>query len=107
MVKYDNGILHEATAFGKTVLCTALIGEKKVNTLIVLEPSALLDQCKEALKGFPEIAEKFPEYKTKTGRVRVRKSLIGKPQDVHDPMTGIIDIAMSGSLYKEGERPPL
>lgn len=71
MVKYDNGILHEATAFGKTVLCAALIGEKKVNTLIVLEPSALLDQCKKALKGFPEIAEEFPEYKNEN---RARQS---------------------------------
>src|SRR5699024_5244588 len=107
MIKYDNGILHAATAFGKTVLCAALIGEKKVNTLIVLESSALLDQWKEALREFLKIDEEFPEYKTKTGRVRVRKSLIGKLQGAHDSMTGIIDIAMGGSLRKKGEWHPL
>lgn len=107
MIKYDNGILHAATAFGKTVLCAALIGEKKVNTLIVLESSALLDQWKEALREFLDIDEEFPEYKTKTGRVRVRKSLIGKLQGAHDSMTGIIDIAMGGSLRKKGEWHPL
>lgn len=107
MIKYDNGILHAATAFGKTVLCAALIGEKKVNTLIVLESSALLDQWKEALREFLDIDEEFPEYKTKTGRVRVRKSLIGKLQGAHDSMTGIIDIAMAGSLRKKGEWHPL
>ena len=101
MIKYDNGILHAATAFGKTVLCAALIGEKKVNTLIVLESPALLDQWKEALREFLDIDEEFPEYKTKTGRVRVRKSLIGKLQGAHDSMTGIIDIAMAGSLRKK------
>lgn len=101
MIKYDNGILHAATAFGKTVLCAAFIGEKKVNTLIVLESSALLDQWKEALREFLDIDEEFPEYKTKTGRVRVRKSLIGKLQGAHDSMTGIIDIAMAGSLRKK------
>ena len=30
MLQYDNGILHAATAFGKTVVCSAIIAEKKV-----------------------------------------------------------------------------
>ena len=42
MLKHDNGILHAATAFGKTVVCSALIAERKVNTLIILESSALI-----------------------------------------------------------------
>ena len=37
MLQFDNGILHAATAFGKTVVCSAIIAEKKVNTLIVLK----------------------------------------------------------------------
>lgn len=81
MMKYDNGILQAATAFGKTVVCSAMIAEKKVNTLIILESSALLEQWKDALDKFLDIDEKLPEYKTKTGRIRVRKSLIGEGFD--------------------------
>lgn len=107
MMKHDNGILHAATAFGKTVVCSAMIAEKKVNTLIILESSALLEQWKNALEQFLDIQEALPEYKTKTGRVRVRKSLVGKLQGAHDSLTGIIDIAMAGSLCKKGEWHPL
>lgn len=103
MVKYDNGILHAATAFGKTVVCSAIIAEKGINTLIILESSALLEQWKHALEQFLDIQEELPEYKTKTGRIKVRKSLIGTLQGAHDSMTGIVDIAMAGSLCKKGE----
>ena len=103
MMKHDNGILHAATAFGKTVVCSAMIAEKKVNTLILLESSSLVEQWKESLEKFLLIDEKLPEYQTKTGRVKTRKSLIGKLQGSHDSMTGIIDIAMAGSLCKKGE----
>src|SRR5699024_9450344 len=107
MMKYDNGILQAATAFGKTVVCSAIIAEKRVNTLILLESSTLLEQWKESLEYFLEIKEELPEYQTKTGRTKVRKSLIGKLQGPHDSMTGIIDIAMAGSLCKKGEWHPL
>lgn len=103
LIKYDNGILHAATAFGKTVVCSAIIAEKKVNTLIVLESSALMEQWKEALNKFLNIEEELPKYETKTGRIRTRKSLIGTLQGAHDSMTGIVDIAMAGSLCKKGE----
>ena len=106
LIKYDNGILHAATAFGKTVVCSAVIAEKKVNTLILLESSALIEQWREALETFLEIREELPEYKTKTGRTKVRKSLIGKLQGAHDSMAGIVDIAMVGSLCKKGEWHP-
>lgn len=103
MIKYDNGILHGATAFGKTVVCSAIIAEKKVNTLILLESSVLMDQWETAFGQFLDIEEEFPQYQTKTGRTRVRKTLIGKLQGAHDSLTGIVDIAMAGSLCKKGE----
>ncbi len=103
ILQFDNGILHAATAFGKTVVCSAIIAEKKVNTLIILESSALMEQWKEALDEFLDINEELPEYKTKTGRIRVRKEVIGRLQGAHDSMTGIIDIAMAGSLCKKGK----
>lgn len=103
ILQFDNGILHAATAFGKTVVCSAIIAEKKVNTLIILESSALMEQWKDALENFLDIDEELPEYKTKTGRIRVRKEVIGRLQGAHDSMTGIIDIAMAGSLCRKGE----
>ena len=103
LIKYDNGILHAATAFGKTVVSSAIIAQKKINTLIILESSALIEQWKEALEKFLNINEGLPAYETKTGRVRKRKSLIGTLQGAHDSMTGIIDIAMAGSLCKKGK----
>ena len=107
LLKYDNGILHAATAFGKTVVCSALIAERKINTLIILESSSLIEQWEDSLARFLNIEEELPEYKTKTGRIKTRKSPIGTLQGSHDSMTGIVDIAMAGSLYKKGEFHPL
>lgn len=107
LANYDNGILYAATAFGKTVVCSALIAEKQVNTLIVVPSSTLLEQWREALERFLNIQEEFPEYQTKTGRTKVRSRLIGKLQGAHDSMTGIVDVAMAGSLCKKGQWHPL
>lgn len=106
MLEVDCGILSAATAFGKTVVCTNLIAERKVNTLILLQSSALVEQWERAMSGFLVIDEELPEYETPTGRRKRRKSLIGRIQGSHDSSTGIIDIAMVGSLLKKGEYHP-
>ncbi len=106
MLAYDTGILSAATAFGKTVVCSKLIAERKVNTLILLESSALIEQWMDALQDFLDIKEELPEYQTPSGRTRKRKSVIGKIHGAHDSSTGIIDIAMVGSLCKKGEFHP-
>ena len=103
LTKHDNGILHAATAFGKTVVSSAVIAQKKVNALIIPESSALMEQWKEALDKFLDIDEELPTYETKSGRIKKRKSLIGTLQGAQDSMTGIVDIAMAGSLLKKGE----
>lgn len=103
MCKYDNGILHAATAFGKTVVATAMIAKKKVNTLIILESSSLIEQWINSLERFLTINEQLPTYRTQTGRLKTRKSHIGLIQASHDSASGIIDIAMAGSLCKKGE----
>lgn len=107
IMKYDNCILQAATAFGKTVVGCAMIAEKKVNTLILIESASLMEQWENALIKFLDVQEELPTYQTKTGRIRVRKSLIGTLQGAHNSMTGIIDIAMAGSLCKKGEWNPL
>ena len=102
-MRHDNGILYAATAFGKTVVCSAMIAEKKVNTLILLEASSLMEQWRSSLEKFLIIEEPLPEYRTKTGRIKTRKNLIGTLQGAHDSLTGVIDIAMAGSLCKKGK----
>lgn len=103
LLQYDNGILNAATAFGKTVVCCNVIAQRRVGTLILIQSSALMGQWQEALEKFLHIDEELPEYETPTGRKRKRKSIIGKLQGSHDSTTGIIDIAMVGSVCKNGE----
>ena len=103
LLSYDNGILNAATAFGKTVVCCNVIAKRQVNTLILLQSSALMEQWQEALTKFLHIDEELPEYETPTGRKKRRKSVIGRLQGAHDSTTGIIDIAMAGSVCRNGE----
>jgi len=103
LVEKETGILNAATAFGKTVVCCNVIAQKKVSTLILLQSSALLEQWESALEKFLLIDEELPEYETPSGRKKRRKSVIGKLQGAHDSTTGIIDIAMVGSVCKKGE----
>ena len=107
LLKKDTGILDAATAFGKTVVCCSIIARKKVNTLILLQSSSLLEQWQKALEKFLTIDEEPPEYLTAGGRKKRRKSAIGFLQNSHDSMTGIIDVAMVGSLCKKEEFHPL
>ena len=106
MLAHETGILSAATAFGKTVVCSYLIAARKVSTLILLESSSLIEQWQEALAKFLLIDAELPEYQTPSGQTRKRKSIIGKLQGAHDSTTGMIDIAMAGSLYKKGELHP-
>ncbi len=103
MTQNETGILNAATAFGKTVVCCGIIAQIRVNTLILLQSSALMEQWENALQKFLSINEEAPEYSTPSGRVKRRKSVIGKLQSTHDSTTGIIDIAMVGSVFRNGE----
>ena len=103
LLEHETGILNAATAFGKTVVCCNMIAKRKVNTLILLQSSALIEQWKSALEKFLVIDEEPPEYETPSGRKKQRKSIIGKLQGAHDSTTGMIDIAMVGSMCKKGE----
>ena len=102
LLAYDHGVLSAATAFGKTVVCSYLISERKVNTLILLHNRDLIDQWVEELDRFLKIDEEPPVYKTKTGREKRRESTIGILHGGKDTLTGIVDVAMVGSLYGKG-----
>ena len=87
LLAVSNGILHANTAFGKTVAAIALIAERKVNTLIIVDRVSLLDQWCERLSVFLNIPKK------EIGIIGGGKK---KP-------TGIIDVAVSQSLYRDNK----
>lgn len=108
MLENETGILHAATAFGKTVVCCDMIARRGISTLILVDRADLMNQWIKRLEEVLDIDEELPEYQTKTGRTRKRKSLIGNLQGAHDTLTGIVDVAMIRSLKKkDGFHPKL
>ena len=103
LLEKDDGILSAAPAFGKTVVSAYIISRKKVSTLILIESASLLQQWLDELNRFLKIDEKPPVYYTKTGREKIRESVIGTLVGGQDKTTGIIDVAMVGSAYKKGD----
>ena len=97
----DIGVLSATTAFGKTVIGAWLIGQRKTNTLILVQSSALLEQWKSSLEQFLDIQEVLPEPPKKRGRKK-RLHLIGQIGAGKNTRSGIVDIAIMQSLF-EGE----
>lgn len=103
MLKHTNGVLSGTTAFGKTVVAINLIAERKTNTLILVDRVSLVSQWKERLEQFLLIHEVMPEEEGKTRRRKKQPSIIGQLGGGKDSLTGIIDIAVMQSLYRQGE----
>lgn len=98
LLTYTDGILSAATAFGKTAVCSYLIAERKVSTLILLQSIDLQNQWVDELKKFLLIDENPPTYKTKSGKEKKRESVIGILNGNKNSLTGIIDVATVGAL---------
>lgn len=103
LLRHSDGVLEAATAFGKTVVCSYLIAERKVSTLILLQSKVLLNQWVEELNKFLDIREEPPEYETKTGRKKKRDNVIGILHGAKHTLTGVVDVAMVGSMYSKGK----
>lgn len=103
LLRNSDGVLEAATAFGKTVVCSYLIAERKVNTLILLQSKDLLGQWVDELNKFLDIKEEPPEYETKTGRKKKRDSVIGILHGAKNTLNGIVDVAMVASMYNKGK----
>lgn len=103
MLKHETGILHAATAFGKTAVGAYLVAERKVNTLVLVHNREIMKNWVEDFQKFLDIDAPLPTYKTRTGRTRSRKSHIGCLYSGHDSTTGFIDVAMFSSLGSEEE----
>ncbi|ETP73090.1 hypothetical protein UYO_0973 [Lachnospiraceae bacterium JC7] len=107
ILEHDNGILAATTSFGKTVVGAYMIAQRKTNTLILVHNTEIQKNWIEDLTKFLDINAELPEYKTKTGRVKKRKSIIGKLYAGHNSMTGIIDVAIFSSLGKGDDINPI
>lgn len=103
MLEYDMGILGAATAFGKTAVGAYLVAARKVNTLVLVHNTEIMKNWVEDFEKFLHIDEEIPEYRTATGRIKKRKSVIGRMYAGHNSATGIIDVVMISSLGKKGE----
>ena len=107
LLSYDMGMLAAATAFGKTVIGANLIARRKVNTLVLVHTVEIMNNWVKDLNRFLTINEELPTYTTPKGRVKRRDSVIGTFSSQKKAATGIIDIAMIGSLGKEDDINPM
>lgn len=64
--------------------------------------NAYPNQWVDELNKFLDIKEEPPEYETKTGRKKKRDSVIGILHGNKNTLTGIVDVAMVGSMYSKG-----
>lgn len=103
LLDHDIGVLSATTAFGKTVIGAYLIGQRKTNTLILVQTSALLEQWKSSLEQFLEIREALPEPPKKRGRKK-QQHRIGQIGAGKNTRSGIVDIAIMQSLFEGAER---
>jgi len=106
LLAYHNGVLSATTAFGKTVTAASMIAARKVNTLILVHTQTLMNQWKTSLEQFLQIDEPIPEPPKVRGRKK-HYSHIGRLGGGKNQLTGIIDIAIVGSLIDEGDAKPL
>lgn len=90
LVKHDNGVLAAETGFGKTITAGALIAENKVNTLIVVDRTHLIEQWKEKLASF----------------LGLQGNDIGQIGGGKTEVTRKIDIATIQSLYRNEKLKP-
>jgi hypothetical protein len=56
ILAHDNGVLCAATAFGKTVVGAWLIAARQVNTLVLVHRRQLMDQWRERIAAFLDLA---------------------------------------------------
>ncbi|TNY46901.1 DEAD/DEAH box helicase, partial [Streptococcus pyogenes] len=87
LAEHDPGVLAATTAFGKTVVASALIAHRARNTLVLVHRRELLNQWVERLGSFLQIDPK----------------LIGTIGAGKRKLTGVIDVALIQSLVRKGE----
>jgi superfamily II DNA or RNA helicase len=87
LLDHDHGILSAPPAFGKTVVGAWLIAQRRVNTLVLVHRTQLMDQWRERFALFLNLA----------------REEIGQIGGGKKKMTGLIDIALMQSLNRKGQ----
>lgn len=87
MLSHDTGVLCAPTAFGKTVVATAMIARRHVNTLVLVHRVELLRQWQERLHAF----------------LTAGRDVIGTVGGGKRRPSGLIDVALMQSLSRQGE----
>jgi len=86
LLAHDMGVLSATTAFGKTVVGSWMIAERKANTLILVHRRQLLDQWRERLATF----------------LGIPKKAIGQIGGGKDKPNGVLDVGVIQSLSHKG-----
>lgn len=102
MLSYDNGVLSATTAFGKTVIGAYIISKKKVNTLIIVHTTQLLEQWHKRLEEFLILEENIKVEGIENKKSKILQG-IGQYSGRKNRLTGIVDIATMQSLSRNGE----
>ena len=102
ILEYDTGVLSATTGFGKTVIASYLIAQRKVNTLILVHTQALLAQWKKSLESFLCFELTPPETPKRRGR-RTVWSPSGTLGSQKNTLHGIVDIAIIQYALSDGE----
>lgn len=102
LLEHNIGVLSATTAFGKTVVASYLIGEKKTNTLVLVHTQSLMAQWQKSLQQFLTINVAPPEKQKGRGR-RKAWSPVGVLGAGKNTLNGIVDVAVMQSLVSEDE----
>ena len=102
ILEHNTGVLSATTGFGKTVIASYLIAQRKVNTLVLVHTQALLTQWKKSLEAFLRFDITPPEAPKKRGR-HTAWSPIGILGSQKNTLHGIVDIAIIQSALSDGE----
>ena len=102
LLAQNTGVLSATTAFGKTVVASYMIGQRKTNTLILVHTQALMSQWKKSLETFLKFDITLPEEKKGRGRKKVW-SPVGVLGAGKDTLHGIVDVAVMQSLVNGDE----
>ena len=87
LLNEDTGVLSATTGFGKTVLASHIIAQRKTNTLILVHRRQLLDQWIARLETFLDTSE-------------IKLGFLGSGKR---KLTGQVDVALMQSLVRRGE----
>ena len=100
LLGHNIGVLSATTAFGKTVVASYLIGERKTNTLVLVHTQSLMTQWQKSLEQFLNINITASEKPKGRGR-RKAWSPVGVLGAGKNTLNGVVDVAVMQSLVLE------